>query len=71
MKYGSFRKKFHGHCRSCINGGLGIHFKHEDCEYWEFPEPCVSCGEVKNIVIGIKPLSRIKLLRVKDSKPQE
>jgi hypothetical protein len=71
MKYKSFRNEFHGYCRRCINQRLGVHFMYEDCEYWEFPETCVSCNEVKNIVVGIKPLSRVKLWKAKKPTDKE
>ena len=71
MKYKDFKKEFHGYCRRCINERLGIHYVHKDCEYWEFPETCVKCGEVKNIVVGIRFFSRMKMWKVKDLQPQE
>ena len=61
MKYADFESEMHGYCRRCINDTLGIHFTHEDCEYWDFPERCRKCGEVKNIVTGIRLLSRPKM----------
>ncbi|MBE6674707.1 MAG: hypothetical protein E7596_06335 [Ruminococcaceae bacterium] len=61
MKYKVFKEEMHGYCRRCINKRLKVHFKHKDCEYWDFPENCKKCGEVKNIVIGIRTLSRWKM----------
>ncbi|MBQ8145176.1 MAG: hypothetical protein IJ039_00175 [Clostridia bacterium] len=71
MKHKSFKKHFHGHCRSCINKKTGVHFKHKNCEYWDYPEACESCGEVKNIVTGIRFFSRIMLWKIKEPKSQE
>ena len=61
MTYKYFKNNMRGMCRRCINKQLGIHFKHKHCEYWNFPETCGSCGETRNIVTGLHPLSRFRV----------
>ena len=65
MRYKTFKKVTHGLCRRCINKQLGTHFKHKQCEFWNFPETCASCKELRNMVIGLHPLSRFKVWFVK------
>lgn len=71
MKYKTFKEEMRGKCRKCINEQLGVHFKHQDCEFWDFPEECVSCKAVKNIVTDIKFIKRHKLWFKKVSKAEK
>ncbi len=50
------RKQFGGNvCRQCINKEYGIHLLHTDCQYgMMYPGKCPCCGDMKNIVTGIK-----------------
>lgn len=62
MNYRRFKKVALGKlCRDCINESYDIQLSRKDCLYWMYPAACKCCGEVKNIVTGIDPLSRWKI----------
>ena len=50
-------------CRRCINREFGVDLNPEDCTYENpFPELCSNCGEIRNIVTGLRLRGKIKLL---------
>ena len=55
-------KKYGGNvCRQCINKAFGIHLNHTDCKYdLLYPGKCPGCGEMKNIVTGLRMSGRFK-----------
>ncbi len=57
-------KRFGGNiCRQCINVTYDTHLKHFDCLYGTpYPGNCPSCGEMKNIVTGLRFSGFLKLL---------
>lgn len=59
-----------GFCRRCLNGAFGVHLRHRDVLYREEPGVCRRCGQVHNIVRGIRLFSRHKVfgLRMRDLK---
>lgn len=48
-------------CRRCINAHHRLKLEPKDCFYWQYPTVCQECGEVRNIVTGIRPWSKWKL----------
>lgn len=48
-------------CRRYINRKYRLRLEPRDCYYWQYPAHCDDCGEVRNIVTGIRPLSKWKL----------
>ncbi|MCC8167984.1 MAG: hypothetical protein LIO37_01405 [Clostridiales bacterium] len=49
-------------CRQCLNERYHLKLKPTDCIYYGYKYPCIRCGQVGNIVIGIRRISRWKLL---------
>lgn len=50
-------------CRRCINREYGVELKPEDCVYdIPFPARCRNCGEMRNIVTGLRLRGKMKLL---------
>ena len=49
-------------CRSCINTEYGSHLTTKDCMYGIYPDKCVCCGEMRNIVIGFRLSGSLKML---------
>ena len=50
-------------CRRCINRKYHTNLKRTDCLYGiGYPCVCGSCGEVRNIVTGLRLRGKIKLL---------
>ena len=50
-------------CRRCINRKHHANLKRSDCLYGiGYPCVCTSCGEVRNIVTGLRLRGKIKLL---------
>ncbi|MBQ9197290.1 MAG: hypothetical protein IJ157_08600 [Clostridia bacterium] len=49
-------------CRSCINRYYHVHLRRSECIYLDHQDQCASCGEVKNIVRGVKLKGALKLL---------
>ena len=48
-------------CRSCINTTYNIQLLNTDCKYGLlYPSQCVKCGEMKNIVTGLRLSGYIK-----------
>ena len=45
-----------------MNARLHMRLKPRDCEYLYYPYPCRFCSKRSNIVVGVRPLSRWKLL---------
>ena len=41
-------------CRRCINRQYGINLQSRDCKYWHWPTHCAQCGNVRNIVVGLR-----------------
>lgn len=69
MTYQKFRyKALHNQCRECINRYYGLELTPNDCQYWSYPGMCSGCGGVRNIVIGIAPLSRWKIWRINENR---
>lgn len=59
MKYGVLRKKALGHtCRRCINEKYHLKLERKNCMYARRPGMCTRCRQARNIVIGVRPLSR-------------
>lgn len=64
ISHKEMKKEYFGACcRSCINQACHLNLQPKDCEYIYFPNECRICGEQKNIVTGIRMISRWKLLR--------
>ena len=56
------KRRFGGDiCRDCINRTYRARLDPEDCVYG-YLYTCPSCGEVRNIVVGLTPAGRLKLL---------
>ena len=62
MKYHSMRLRYENTCRSCLNKKYQLNLSSADCHYLIYPQKCHSCGEIKNIVSGIRWKKRITLL---------
>lgn len=63
ISYKQLEKEFLGtSCRSCMNARLHLRLKPRDCEYLYYPYPCRFCSKRSNIVVGVRALSRWKLL---------
>ena len=58
------RSRFGGEiCRRCINAAYRAHLTPQDCRYgYPYPSRCFRCGEVHNIVTGLRLSGRLKLL---------
>lgn len=54
-------REFGRSCRRCINKNFGISLKPEDCVYLPYMAVCHSCGELRNIVMQVRPQMRWKL----------
>ena len=62
LKYKTLlRNGLKNHCRTCLNAHYRLRLKRRDCMYFYYPAPCVSCGQVRNIVMEIRPSGRWKL----------
>ena len=61
MKYRYIKRDLGSICRACLNKKYGIRLKTKDCIYEDYPRVCHECGEVKNIVCGIKLPKRLFL----------
>lgn len=49
-------------CRRCINRLFHVHLKPTDCLYGlPFPQRCRACGEMRNIVTGLRLSGKMKL----------
>ena len=50
------RKRYGGNiCRQCINQAYKTNLLHTDCKYGlMYPSKCAKCGEMKNIVTGLR-----------------
>lgn len=48
-------------CRACINEQLGLSLSREDCQYWQYPGKCSSCGQVCNIVADLVFWQKVRL----------
>lgn len=59
MKYRRIKNEFRKTCRVCLNQKYGLSLKPKDCQYEGYPHVCHSCGEVKNIVSGIRFRKRL------------
>ena len=63
IRYSVMKKESLGRiCRNCLNKKYRLNLRREDCSYLYFRYQCGSCGCCKNIVTGIRPVSRWKLL---------
>ena len=52
----------HAHlCRRCINRQYGVNLKPRDCKYWAWQTPCAQCGNVHNIVVGLRFTGKWKM----------
>lgn len=72
MKYQTLKDKVLGdHCRECINNIYGLTLEREDCGYLVYPERCEGCGNVRNIVAAVAPLSRWKIWKAKEPEVEE
>ncbi len=49
-------------CRRCINEQYNVKLEPQDCQYYLYPVTCTKCGEGHNIVIGLNPSGKLKLL---------
>ena len=50
-------------CRACLNEAYRVHLEQTDCRYgYPYPARCPRCGEVRNIVTGLRPRAHWKLL---------
>lgn len=49
-------------CRRCINRTFHVNLEPPDCSYAMYPSPCSACGNVHNIVIGLRRSGKLKLL---------
>ena len=49
-------------CRRCINRKYRVKLEPSDCIYGMYPSPCAVCGDVHNIVIGLRTGGKMKLL---------
>ena len=49
-------------CRHCICEVYGVHVLTKDCYYDHYPQKCVRCGEMRNIVIRFRISGMLKLL---------
>lgn len=62
MTYRILRKEaLNRYCRNCINAKYGMKLKRQDCYYMYYLYKCQCCGEMRNIVNGIRVLSRWKI----------
>ena len=64
MAVNRFIQKQYGRdiCRRCINQLFGVHLKHKDCRYGvPYPQRCRACGEMRNIVTGLRMTGKLKL----------
>lgn len=61
-------KQLHDHygsdlCRGCINSLCHAELERNDCLYGNiYPERCDHCGEMRNIVKGLRLSGKLKLL---------
>ena len=51
--------------RKCLNQKKGLEHRPKECRYLFSPHVCKSCNEVRNVVAGIAPLSRLKILKIR------
>ena len=62
------KERFGRVCRQCLNEEFHLRLCREDCSYLYFMYQCRSCKKCKNIVTGIRLISRWKLLSGKEVK---
>lgn len=63
MKYTELKRDMQGrYCRNCINAQLETRLLPEDCVYEMYPNPCQSCGNMRNIVEKVRWRSLYKVL---------
>ena len=48
-------------CRDCLNLSYGLKLQRMDCIYLPYPEPCRTCGQMRNIVADISRSKRWQL----------
>lgn len=70
ITFGKLKKLYGGNvCRQCINKTYKVHLLHTDCVYGlMYPAKCSSCGEMKNIVTGLRISGVLKSLTKKAEK---
>lgn len=51
-----------GQCRRCINERYDLNLQPYDCRYMIYASPCTGCGELSNIVEGVRFTGFFKLL---------
>lgn len=54
-------REFGRGCRHCINENYGLSLKPDHCVYLPYPAVCHRCSELRNIVIDIRPKTRLFL----------
>ena len=61
MKYHKIKQALGHTCRNCLNEQLHLSLEPEDCYYFMYPAVCSRCGEVKNIVDGVRFWKRMEI----------
>lgn len=49
-------------CRRCIGRAYNVKLLPKDCIYDDYPQMCICCRKVHNIVVGFKFSGKIKML---------
>lgn len=59
--YKEFESDLEHTCRACLNKKYGAELTPGDCSYLMYPAVCTNCGEVKNIVSGVRFGKRFRI----------